>query len=214
MIAFDHQAKIIVENQAVRNGAAIAKKIQALKPAGGTAIDEGIKLGIQEAAKGKEDRVSHIFLLTDGENEHGDNDRCLKLGQVASDYGLTVHSLGFGDHWNQDVLEAIADSASGSLTYIEDPSHALNAFAQLFQRMASVGLTNAYLLVELIPTVRLAEMKPVAQVAPETIDLNAIPSAKGFEVRLGDVMTDQDRILLLNLYLGQLSAGQQTIGSL
>lgn len=214
VIAFDHKAKIIVENQGVRDGGKIAKKIQALKPAGGTAIDEGIKLGIQEAAKGKDDRVSHIFLLTDGENEHGDNDRCLKLGQVASDYGLTIHSLGFGDHWNQDVLEAIADSASGSLTYIEDPSQALTAFTQLFQRMASVGLTNAYLLVELSPGVRLAEMKPVAQVAPETIDLIANPSGNGFEVRLGDVMTDQDRILLLNLYLGQLPAGTQTIGSL
>lgn len=214
VIAFDHQAKLIVENQAVRNGAAIAKQIQQLKPAGGTAIDEGIKLGIQEAAKGKDDRVSHIFLLTDGENEHGDNDRCLKLGQVASDYGLTIHSLGFGDHWNQDVLEAIADAASGSLTYIEDPSYALAAFSQLFQRMASVGLTNAQLLLELAPGVRLAEMKPVAQVAPETIDLTATPSGEGLEIRLGDVMTDQERILLLNLYLGQLPAGQQTIGTL
>jgi Ca-activated chloride channel family protein len=214
VIAFDHQAKLIVDNQAVRNGGAIAKQIQQLKPAGGTAIDEGIKLGIQEAAKGKDDRVSHIFLLTDGENEHGDNDRCLKLGQVASDYGLTIHSLGFGDHWNQDVLEAIADAASGSLTYIEDPSYALAAFSQLFQRMASVGLTNAQLLLELAPGVRLAEMKPVAQVAPETIDLTATPSGEGLEIRLGDVMTDQERILLLNLYLGQLPAGQQTIGTL
>lgn len=214
VIAFDHQAKIIVDNQAVQDGGAIAKRIQTLKSAGGTAIDEGIKLGIQETAKGKEDRVSHIFLLTDGENEHGDNDRCLKLGQVASDYGLTIHSLGFGDHWNQDVLEAIAASANGSLTYIEDPSQALNAFAQLFQRMASVGLTNAYLLLELAPAVRLAEMKPVAQVAPETVDLTASPSGTGFEIRLGDVMTDQERILLLNLYLGQLPAGEQTIGSL
>jgi len=214
VIAFDHQAKIIVENQGVREGATIAKRVQALKPAGGTAIDEGMKLGIQEAAKGKEDRVSHIFLLTDGENEHGDNDRCLKLGQVASDYGLTVNSLGFGDHWNQDVLEAIAGSASGSLAYIADPSEALTTFSQLFQRMAKVGLTNAYLFIELIPGVRLAEMKPVAQVAPETIDLTANPSGNHFEVRLGDVMTDQDRILLLNLYLGQLPAGKQTIGSL
>ena len=214
VIAFDHKAKIIIENQQVRNGTAIAKGIERLKAEGGTAIDEGLKLGIQEAAKGKDDRVSHIFLLTDGENEHGDNDRCLKLGGVASDYGLTVHTLGFGDHWNQDVLEMISAVANGSLSYIETPSEALNTFSQLFQRMSSVGLTNGYLLMELSPQAHLASLKPLAQVAPETMDLTVQTVGKSWEVRLGDLMTDQERILLLNLYLDQLSPGTQTIGNL
>ncbi len=212
VIAFDHKAKIIIENQQVRNGAAIAKGIERLKAEGGTAIDEGLKLGIQEAAKGKEDRVSHIFLLTDGENEHGDNDRCLKLGTVASDYKLTVHTLGFGDHWNQDVLEAIAASAQGSLSYIENPSEALHTFRQLFQRMSSVGLTNAHLLLELAPQAHLATVKPVAQVSPETMDLTVQSQGQTWEVRLGDLMTDQERILLINLYLDQLPPGQHVIG--
>lgn len=212
VIAFDHKAKIIIENQQVRNGAAIAKGIERLKAEGGTAIDEGLKLGIQEAAKGKEDRVSHIFLLTDGENEHGDNDRCLKLGTVASDYKLTVHTLGFGDHWNQDVLEAIAASAQGSLSYIENPSEALHIFRQLFQRMSSVGLTNAHLLLELAPQAHLATVKPVAQVSPETMDLTVQSQGQTWEVRLGDLMTDQERVLLLNLYLDQLLPGKHVIG--
>ncbi|QHV01104.1 vWA domain-containing protein [Synechocystis sp. CACIAM 05] len=212
VIAFDHRAKIVIENQQVRNGAAIAKGIERLKAEGGTAIDEGLKLGIQEAAKGKEDRVSHIFLLTDGENEHGDNDRCLKLGTVASDYKLTVHTLGFGDHWNQDVLEAIAASAQGSLSYIENPSEALQTFRQLFQRMSNVGLTNAHLLLELAPQAHLATVKPVAQVSPETMDLTVQNQGAIEEVRLGDLMTDQERVLLLNLYLDQLPPGQHVIG--
>jgi Ca-activated chloride channel family protein len=212
VIAFDHKAKIIIENQQVRNGAAIAKGIERLKAEGGTAIDEGLKLGIQEAAKGKEDRVSHIFLLTDGENEHGDNDRCLKLGTVASDYHLTVHTLGFGDHWNQDVLEAIAASTQGSLSYIENPSEALHTFRQLFQRMSSVGLTNAHLLLELEPPAHLATVKPVAQVSPETMDLTVQSQGQTSEVRLGDLMTDQERVLLLNLYLDKLPPGKHVIG--
>ncbi len=214
VVAFDHQAKVLVENQAVTNGAMVAKAITTLQAAGGTAIDEGMKLGIEEAAKGKDDRVSHIFLLTDGENEHGDNDRCSKLSRVAADFNLTVHTLGFGDHWNQDVLEAIADSASGSLSYIEDPSEAIVAFEFLFQRMTSVGLTNAHLLLCLEPLVRLAALKPIAQVAPETMNLTVQPDADALVVRLGDIMTDQERILLINLYLDQLSPGLQTIGSM
>jgi Ca-activated chloride channel family protein len=213
VIAFDHKAKVIVPNQAVTDGAAIAKNIQSLKALGGTAIDEGMKLGIQEAGQSKQDRVSQIFLLTDGENEHGDNERCLKLAQVAADYNITVNSLGFGAHWNQDILEAIADTANGSLSYIERPEQALETFSQLLSRMQTVGLTNPYLRLEFVPQVRLAELKPIAQVEPETVELTVQAESNGYEVRLGDLMTEQARVILANLYINQLPPGEQVIGS-
>ncbi len=213
VVAFDHRAKVIIPNQAVSNVQSVIASIQKLEASGGTAIDEGLKLGIAETSAGRQDRVSQIFLLTDGENEHGDNDRCLKLAQVASEYNITVNTLGFGSHWNQDVLEAIADSASGSLSYIEQPDQAIDIFSQLFSRMQTVGLTNAYVLLELSPQVRLAELKPVAQVEPETIELTPQPEGKGYAIRLGDLMTEQARVILANLYLSQLTAGEQVIGS-
>ncbi|MEM1309525.1 MAG: VWA domain-containing protein, partial [Cyanobacteria bacterium P01_H01_bin.153] len=101
IVVFDHQAKVLLPLQSVSDRDAIKRKIGMLKPSGGTAIDEGMKLGIEAAAQGKQGKVSQIFLLTDGENEHGDNKRCLKLSQVAADYTLTMNALGFGDHWNQ-----------------------------------------------------------------------------------------------------------------
>ncbi|MGH2415736.1 MAG: vWA domain-containing protein, partial [Microcystaceae cyanobacterium] len=171
VIAFDHRAQVIIPNQAVENFNQVKQQIQKLEPAGGTSIDEGMKLGIKEAAIGKQDRVSQIFLLTDGENEHGDNQRCLKLSQLASEYNITLNTLGFGSHWNQDILETIADSAGGALCYIEKPEQVLTEFSRLFTRIQSVGLTNAHLLLQLVPQVRLAELKPAAQVAPDTVEL-------------------------------------------
>jgi len=64
--------------------ASIKRQIEQLRPAGGTAIDEGIKLGIEELGKGKKETISQAFLLTDGENEHGDDSRCLKLAKLAA----------------------------------------------------------------------------------------------------------------------------------
>lgn len=212
IIAFDHEAKVLVPNQSIREGRSIARTLQSLQAAGGTAIDEGLKLGIKETAVGKQDRVSQLFLLTDGENEHGDNQRCLKLAQVASEYNITVHTLGFGAHWNQDLLEAIADAANGSLNYIESPSQAVEGFRQLFERVQSVALTNAHLLLELGPQVRLAELKPIAQVEPETVDLSFQSQDTTIVVRLGDIMTETAKVLLLNLYLDALPPGEQTIG--
>lgn len=214
VVAFDHRAKVLVKNQEIDDIDTIIKQIKRLSADGGTAIDEGLKLGIEEVAKGKQESVSQVFLLTDGENEHGDNQRCLKLAELATSYKITLNTLGFGANWNQDILEKIADAGAGTLSYIERPEQAVDEFARLFERVQSVQLTNAYLLMSLMPKVRLAELKPLAQVAPDTIELPVQQEGDRFVVRLGDLMTDAERVILANLYIGQLAQGRQAIANL
>lgn len=211
IVVFDHKAKVLVPNQSIDNPAAIKVEINKLQPSGGTAIDEGMRLAIEELAKGRKDAVSQAFLLTDGENEHGDNDRCLKFAKLAADYNITLNTLGFGDNWNQDILEKIADAGGGTLSYIARPEEAVSEFSRLFTRIQSVGVTNAYLLLTLSPQVRLAELKPIAQVVPDTIELSVMQEGGQSIVRLGDLMMDVPRVILANLYAGQLKAGVQTI---
>jgi Ca-activated chloride channel homolog len=84
IVVFDHRAKVLVPNQIIENPERIKQQINRLSADGGTAIDEGLRLGIEELAKGKKETISQAFLLTDGENEHGDNNRCLKFAQLAA----------------------------------------------------------------------------------------------------------------------------------
>ncbi|MBD0267897.1 VWA domain-containing protein [Pseudanabaena sp. FACHB-2040] len=211
IVLFDHQAKVLVPQQPVLSPDNIKQKIKGIRASGGTAIDEGLKFGIEEVAKGREGSISQVFLLTDGENEHGDNERCLKLAHLAADYNLTLSTLGFGDHWNQDMLERIADAGGGSLSYIQEPEDAIAEFSRLFTRIQSVSLTNAHLIFNLLPGVRLAELKPIAQVAPETVELTTIQEASQVSVRLGDLMVEVPRIVLANLYIGRQPAGTYPI---
>lgn len=215
VVVFDHRAKVLVPNQIIGNPDRIKQQINRLSAEGGTSIDEGLRLGIEELAKGKKETISQAFILTDGENEHGDNKRCLKFASLAASYNLTLNTLGFGDHWNQDVLEKIADAGGGTLSYIQQPEQAVDEFSRLFNRIQAVGLTNAYLLLSLMPKVRLAELKPIAQVAPDTIELPVQQEADGrFAVRLGDLMKEVQRVVLANLYVGQLPEGRQAIATL
>jgi Ca-activated chloride channel family protein len=213
IITFNHRAEVIVSNQEIGNLAAIEQQIQALTADGGTAIDEGMRLGIKEVATGRQNSVSKMFLLTDGENEHGDNQRCLKFAELASEYSIAIDTLGFGEHWNQDVLEKISDSAGGALAYIEKPEQALAEFGKLLDRAQAVRLTNARLMMELSPGVRLANLKPVAQVAPETVELPISLDGNYFTVRLGDLMKEIPRVVLVNLYINQLPVGIHKIAS-
>lgn len=210
VVGFDHKARVLVSSQ-IEAPVELKLEINKLRASGGTAIDEGMRLGIEELAKGRKDRISQALLLTDGENEHGDNERCLKLASLAASYGMTINTLGFGDHWNQDVLEKIADAGGGTLSYIQDPEDAVQEFSRLFTRVQSVGLTNAYLLLSLVPQVRLAELKPIAQVEPDTIELPVTQENGQCVVRLGDLMMEVPRVVLANLYIGQMPDGPQPI---
>lgn len=213
IVVFDHRAKVLIPNQIIESPIGIKAKISQLGADGGTAIDEGLRLGIEELAKGKQDTVSQAFVLTDGENEHGDNHRCLELAKLAASYNMTLNGLGFGNHWNQDVIEKIADAGGGALSYIELPEQAVDEFSRLFKRIQSVGLTNAHLLLSLNNGVRLAELKPIAQVSPDAIELEIQKESGQVVSRIGDLMTQDSRVILANLYISQLPEGRQEIAS-
>jgi Ca-activated chloride channel family protein len=214
IIAFDHRAKVLVPNQALDDLGGIKLQINQLRAEGGTAIDAGLWLGMEELAKHQHDCVSQAFLLTDGENEHGDNDRCLKLAKLATEQSITINTLGFGDRWNQDVLEQLADAGGGTMTYIQYSEAAVGAFSRLLSRLQSVGLTNAHLCISLLSGTRLAALKPIAQVAPDTIELAVQQQGQQSVVRLGDLMVDIPRVVVANLYLSQLAPGQQAIAQI
>jgi Ca-activated chloride channel homolog len=211
IVAFDHQAIVLVPSQTIGDRAPLLAQIDGLKSAGGTNIDDALKAGIEELAKAKKGTVSQLLLLTDGENEHGNNDRCQKLAHLAAEYNMTLNVLGLGDHWNQDVLEALSDAASGTLLYVQQPEQAAAAFTQVLGRAQSVRLTNAYLKLTLAPGVRLSELKPIAQVSPETIELLVQKEGDQITVRLGDLMVDAPRVVLANLYLDALAPGETAI---
>ena len=213
IIAFNDEAKIIVPHQPVANIEQIKHQINKLEADGGTAIDLGIKLGIKESSHRKRNSVSHICLLSDGENESGDDQRCFKFAQLAAEYKITINTLGFGEHWNQDLLEKIADLANGSLSYIEEPEQVLTEFEQVLTRLQTVGLTNAYLIVELSPGIRLGGLKPITQVIPEVVEIPFKLEGNYLKVRIGDLMTDNARIILINLYINQLSTGNHQIAT-
>ncbi|MEH2412885.1 vWA domain-containing protein [Nostoc sp.] len=227
VVAFSGSAEVIIPNQVIQDPESIKSQIKSkLSASGGTVIAEGLELGITELMKGTRGAVSQAFLLTDGHGDSGlriwkwdigrdDNKRCLQLAQKAAKLNLTINTFGFGNSWNQDLLEKIADVGGGTLAHIERPEQAVEQFSRLFGRIQSIGLTNAYLLLSLVPNVRLAELKPIAQVAPDTIELSVEPEADAsFAVRLGDLMQDVERVVLANIYLGQLPEGKQAIGHL
>jgi Ca-activated chloride channel homolog len=224
IVAFNSTAEVIVPNQYVEEPGRIKSQIRNLEASGTTTIHKGLQQGIAELNRGVNGTVSQAFLLTDGHGDSSlriwkwefgtdDNKLCLELAAKAAGQ-ITINTLGFGNSWNQNLLEKIADVSGGTLSHIERPEQVVEQFGRLFRRIQSVGLTNAYLLLSLIPAVRLAELKPIAQVAPDVIELPIQQEGDRFIFRLGDLMKDISRIILANLYISQLPEGKCAIAQL
>ena len=203
IVAFADRARSVVVNQTVtgdRSG--LLLDIDRLHARGGTAIDDGLILAIESLALSPLHSIPSLVLLTDGDNEHGDDDRCRQLALLAANYGVIIHCLGLGDRWNADLLEAIADAGSGSATHLEDSTAVTATFAALLRRLQTVRLTNAKLHVSLAPGVRLATYRPAAQVAPDVVELVVQRGDdEALCLRLGDVAIAQPRTVLLALYI-------------
>jgi Ca-activated chloride channel homolog len=214
IVAFDHRAQVLLPGQVLDNPRMVRAVIARLESGGGTAMDEGLRLGLEEVAKDRSGRVSQVLLLTDGENEHGDNDRAKALAKMAAEYGIAIHTLGFGDHWNQDVLESLADTAGGQMAYIERSEDAVGAFGALLDRIQGICYTQAVLELELKPGMRLAELKPIAQVSPEVVELEASQTGQIIQLRLGDLMSHCPRVVMVNCYLDGMGIGMQDLGSI
>ena len=214
IIAFNHEAKIIVPSQSVTDITKIKTLINKLEADGGRAIDQGLKLGIKGISYRKRSTVSHLFLFSYGENEQGEDRRCLQFAKLAAEYNITIHTFGFGEYWNQDVLEKITDLANGTLSYIEEPEQTFLELEKVFAWLQTVGLTNAYLLVKLSPDTRLGKLKPISQVAPEVVEIPFILEGNYIKVRIGDLMRDNDRVLLINFYINQLCPGIHQIATI
>ena len=228
IIAFDHEAETVVPHQAVENKERIKSRIDSIEEQGGTCIDEGMKAGVTELQKaGSRASISRIFVLTDGFNQHGDDEKCLSLAETVRRQDISFLTFGFGEDWNSDLLEKVADAGNGSMFHIEKPGDMVRFFEDGVKRLQAVGALNARLQIFLKNRVGLGELDPVFQVMPdailqkhERVNQNAMekwpygsggPAVQAYEVRLGSLEADRDRVLTALVYLPQMPQGTQGV---
>jgi len=99
-LSFDHRAKVLVptklsttQDSANRTGLLPKVEPQLMK---------GCDWELRNWQKPKKRNDFPSASLNRRRNEHGDNNRCSNLQNLAG-CNLTLNTLGFGDHWNQDI---------------------------------------------------------------------------------------------------------------
>ena len=187
VVTFNDRSEVIIPATRNQNSNLLTAKISQIYPSGGTEIFQGLDIGYQELKKNLNQRyTNHIILITDGRT-YGDEESCLELAKLASDQGITIHTLGIGNEWNDDFLDALATITGGNSEFAETTNSIQTFLKEKFGRIQNTIVNNISLDVNTPDNIELRyafRMNPDASsiMLGDTLALGDIPKEQGLNV--------------------------------
>lgn len=214
VVAFGHDAQIILPSTKLSDRARIQDVLERIDrhdvDPGGTSMDQGLTLAIQEVEKNAEPgRLTQIVVLTDGETSG--EQVCRRLAQQAGTKNIHLTLMGIGTEWNAGLLKDMAQLAEGKWYYIDvsQADDAERAFQQEFGHLSQAGFTNVELQIWPIKDVK---VKRTRQVVPEIKELSVTePEERHLVVSLGTLERDKPTRYVLDLSLPKRPDGSYVI---
>jgi Ca-activated chloride channel family protein len=211
IVAFAHNAEVVLPATAISERAKIEQVINAIDQfnvdPGGTAMDQGIELGLAELRKkAGPGKLTQCVVLTDGETSG--EQFCRELAKKAAAEKIHFSVMGVGTEWNSSLIKDLAKLAEGKWYYIdvEQAASADKIFVEEFESLAAVGFTNVELVIKPFKDIKI---KRVRQVVPEIKEL-PLNGAEGQPLiaSLGTLEKDKSPRYILELTLPKRPDGK------
>ncbi|MEO5839135.1 MAG: VWA domain-containing protein [Acidimicrobiales bacterium] len=207
VVAFDNEVDLVLP--LMRHDPRVARRaVSRISVGGSTNLSGGWLKGVEILQGGRADAVRRVLLLTDGQANVGivDSTRLSALAAQSAVQGVTTTTIGFGDHFDEDLLRAMADAGRGNARWAQGADEAAGVFLDEFDGLATIVAQNISV-----------EIRPADAVEVVAI-LNDFPSTVvdgGVQVSLGDAYAGELRRLVFALRIPGLAAmGPATIGEL
>lgn len=147
VITFHDHAQVIIPSQAVGNTNHLKYLINDIEATGGTEIAQGLDMAYQEMKQTLPlHDIHHIILLTDG-HTYGDEQRCLEIARYLKTHNIGLTTLGVGEGWNEDFLEALSATENSTTHYITHAQGISATFTNELKRMHSILAQKVQLLI-------------------------------------------------------------------
>jgi uncharacterized protein YegL len=178
---------------------------------GGTSMDDGMKLALEEIEKTAKGKLSQILVLTDGETSG--EQKCRELAKFAAEKKIHLTLMGVGLDWKASLVKDLAKISEGKWYYIDvnQASEAERIFGEEFQSLAA----SAFLNVEMhLRPMKDIKIKRIRQVVPEIKELTVTePEDRHLMAGLG-TLTSQSTRYILDLSLPKRADGKYVIAQL
>jgi Ca-activated chloride channel family protein len=217
IVAFAHNCQVVLPSTKLADRAKIEETIQRIDmfdvDPGGTAMDQGIQMGMEEVEKNTgPGRLSQVVVLTDGETSG--EIACRQYAQQAAQKKIHLSVMGVGTEWNASLIKDLAKLSEGKWYYIDvnQAQDAERVFLEEFESLAATAFTNVEMHLRPVKDVK---VKRVRQVVPEIKELKlSEPEERHFVASLGTLERDNPSRYVLDLSLPKRPDGKYVIAQL
>jgi Ca-activated chloride channel family protein len=148
LIQYDDDAQVLVPSIAVdaEGKQQLLRAIDGIHDDGGTNLHDGMMLGVAEAKRSMGgQRINRVVLLSDGQANVGvvDPQAIARAASNAADSGVRITTIGLGIDYNEDLMEAVAESGRGQYYFVKDAAGLESVFAGELRSMQGTVATRA-----------------------------------------------------------------------
>jgi ADP-ribosylglycohydrolase/uncharacterized protein YegL len=194
VVTFSDTARTIIPLQQPVSKAYLQALIAGIQVGGGTNLTAGWMQGRDEVAKAPEGMSRKLLLLTDGHTNVGITEPS-QIRQIVA-HGLEkerlrTSCLGFGDEYNEDLLNELSKVAAGALHDADSPEKFPAIFQQELDSLLNLSAQNI--------RVRLKRLHYCTGVGIISDYPSVALPEGGVELTLGDLVSEEERVLVLAL---------------
>jgi len=194
LVVFSSSARTIIPLQAASDKLRLQAAIADIREEGSTNLTAGWMLGRDEVAKAPADMPRKLLLLTDGHLNQGIIDPAQVrqiVGSGLEKERIRTSCLGFGDGYNEDLLDDLSKAASGALHDAASPEKFPSIFRQELESLLALSAQNI--------RVRVRQLHYCSGIAVlSDYPIVALPEG-GIEIMVGDLVSEEQRVLVLAL---------------
>jgi len=217
VVGFAYNASVLLPSTALSDKGKISDVIDKVDmfdvDPGGTAMDQGIQLGLDEVKKQPQGgRLSQVVVLTDGETSG--EQLCRQLAKKCASDKVHLSLMGVGTEWNASLIKDLAKESNGKWYYIDvnDKDAAADVFKEEFESLAAAGFLNVEMHIRPIKDVKIKRLR---QVAPEIRPIETKePEASHLVGQLGTLERDKATKYVIDITLPKRPDGKYVIAQL
>lgn len=204
VIFYDHEALPLAQDaRGAEAHAATIRAIEGLQPRGSTNLSAGWLAGrtLLHAAPAP-GGINRILLMTDGMANEGITDAATlqELCRNAAHHGITTTTIGFGPHFNEDLLRSMADAGGGATWYVEHADQAPGVFEAELDGLLGIAAQNVR--VTIVPSAHV--MKALLRHDYPQAALDG-----GMQIFVGDLYAAEPRQALVEFLLPPMAADEE-----
>lgn len=206
IVVYDDVVDTLLDAQLVTDKAAIKRLVQGVRAGGITNLSGGWLRGCELVAKHRTDQhVNRVLLLTDGQANHGVTNSAvlIKTAGKKAEEGVSTTTLGFGSHFEEDLLIGMARAAGGNFYFIQSLDDAADVFGIELDSLKAIAAQNLTVTLTPLGSAQLADVLSLARTEP--LDGGRLV------LHLGDVHENEDKLLGLQLRLPALAPGSHAL---